>query len=98
MKFIKTFLQLKESLDSDFEKATKKLVGEYEGTYQELTYKFKDTLTDKGQKGEFMYRLSDGEDFIKLVKEFLDKKYQFSGTYEDFFRGMVADNLVSSSS
>ena len=69
MKYLKRF---NEGLDDDFNQFVKDKSGDTYNTGYQVT-KFVKALTDNKLKTEFKYRLTDGEDAIDLIEEFVDK-------------------------
>ncbi len=79
-----------ESLESDFEQSISDKEDRYNLKYQATI--FRDSLPDKKSQEEFMYRVSDGEDIIDLIEEFVDKV----DIDDDFsFRALVMDQRIS---
>lgn len=84
MKYLKRF---NEGLDDDFNQYVKDKNGDtYNTGYQ--VEKFVKALTDNKLKTEFKYRLTDGEDAIDLIEEFVDK-VQLSDSDQFNFRTLV---------
>ena len=89
MKYLKRF---NEGLDDDFNQYVKDKNGD---TWKDVTYntgyqvtQFVKALTDNKLKTEFKYRLTDGEDAIDLIEEFVDK-VQLSDSDQFNFRTLV---------
>ena len=87
MRKIKNFKLFLESLKDDFNNTIKGLNGDkINSGYQ--ADKFLKALSDDKSKQEFMYRVSDGENVIDLIEEFVDK-CQLSNEDQFGFRALV---------
>jgi hypothetical protein len=84
MKYLKRF---NEGLDDDFNQFVKDKSGDTYNTGYQVT-KFVKALTDNKLKTEFKYRLTDGEDAIDLIEEFVDK-VTLSDSDQFNFRSLV---------
>ena len=84
MKYLKRF---NEGLDDDFNQFVKDKSGDTYNTGYQVT-KFVKALTDNKLKTEFKYRLTDGEDAIDLIEEFVDK-VTLSDSDQFNFRALV---------
>lgn len=84
MKYLKRF---NEGLDDDFNQFVKDKSGDTYNTGYQVT-KFVKALTDNKLKIEFKYRLTDGEDAIDLIEEFVDK-VTLSDSDQFNFRALV---------
>jgi hypothetical protein len=84
MKYLKRF---NEGLDDDFNQFVKGKSGDTYNTGYQVT-KFVKALTDNKLKTEFKYRLTDGEDAIDLIEEFVDK-VTLSDSDQFNFRSLV---------
>lgn len=90
MKKIMSYKLFLESLESDFEQTISHEEGKYNLKYQATL--FRNSLPKKDLQQEFMYRVSDGEDIIDLIEEFVDK----AEIPNDFdFRALVMDKRIS---
>lgn len=86
MRNLKTFKLFIESLQDDFDNSVKDLENKKDAE------EFANALNNN-EKQEFMYRLSDGEDLIDLIEEFVDK-YNFSDENQFNFRALVMNNRL----
>lgn len=84
MKYLKRF---NEGLDDDFNQFVKNKSGDVYNTGYQVT-KFVKALKDPKEKTEFKYRLTDGEDAIDLIEEFVDK-VKLSDSDQFNFRALV---------
>lgn len=84
MKYLKRF---NEGLDDDFNQFVKDKSGDTYNTGYQVT-KFVKVLKDPKEKTEFKYRLTDGEDAIDLIEEFVDK-VKLSDSDQFNFRALV---------
>jgi hypothetical protein len=84
MKYLKRF---NEGLDDDFNQFVKDKSGDTYNTGYQVT-KFVKALKDPKEKTEFKYRLTDGEDAIDLIEEFVDK-VKISDSEQFNFRALV---------
>lgn len=80
---IKNYKLFLESLKDDFDNVIKTL-----GDNKDDANNFLKSLTDDKDKQEFMYRISDGENIIDLIEEFVDK-CQLSDKNQFRFRTLV---------
>lgn len=90
MKKIKNFKLFLESLQDDFNDTVKVL--NIDGN---KATGFVKALTNDKDKQEFMYRVSDGEDFIDLIEEFVDK-CNLSDEHQFEFRALVMGDRIKS--
>lgn len=84
MKYLKRF---NEGLDDDFNQFVKDKSGDTYNIGYQVT-KFVKALKDNKEKTEFKYRLTDGEDAIDLIEEFVDK-VKLSDSDQFNFRALV---------
>ena len=89
MKYLKKF---NESLDDDFDKVIK----DKNDKNHDNAKKFIDCLTDTKLKSEFKYRLTDGEDVLDLIGEFVDKA-KLSDQEQFEFRVLVMGKKIEDS-
>jgi hemerythrin-like domain-containing protein len=87
MKKLKNYKLFLESLQDDFNNTIKNLNGDKVNSGYQAD-KFVKALSDVKSKQEFMYRVSDGEDVIDLIEEFVDK-CQLSDEDQFGFRATV---------
>lgn len=81
MKYLKRF---NESLDDEFEQFSKN---------NDKIKKFINCLTDSKLKSEFKYRLTDGEDYLDLIGEFVDRA-NLSDSEQFEFRVLVMGKKI----
>ena len=89
MKYLKKF---NESLDDDFDNLVK---GKNDKNHDKAN-KFINCLTDPKLKSEFKYRLTDGEDILDLIGEFVDKA-KLSDQEQFEFRVLVMGKKIEDS-
>lgn len=73
MKKIKSYQLFIESLEDDFHSYLQKTPSDDKYNLVHQIQKFVKFLTDKSLQAEFKYRLTDGEDGLELIEEFLDR-------------------------
>lgn len=73
MKKIKSYQLFIESLEDDFHSYLQKTPSDDKYNLVHQIQKFVKFLTDKSLQSEFKYRLTDGEDGLELIEEFLDR-------------------------
>ena len=73
MKKIKSYKLFIESLEDDFHSYLQKTPSDDKYNLVHQIQKFVKFLTDKSLQLEFKYRLTDGEDGLELIEEFLDR-------------------------
>jgi len=73
MKKIKSYQLFIESLEDDFHSYLQKTPSDDKYNLVHQIQKFVKFLTDKSLQLEFKYRLTDGEDGLELIEEFLDR-------------------------
>ncbi len=73
MKKIKSYQLFIESLEDDFHNYLQKTPSDDKYNLVYKVQKFVKFLTDKNLQAEFKYRLTDGEDGLELIEEFLDR-------------------------
>jgi hypothetical protein len=73
MKKIKSYKLFIESLEDDFHSYLQKTPSDDKYNLVHQIQKFVKFLTDKSLQAEFKYRLTDGEDGLELIEEFLDR-------------------------
>jgi hypothetical protein len=73
MKKIKSYQLFIESLEDDFHSYLQKTPSDDKYNLVHQVQKFVKFLTDKSLQAEFKYRLTDGEDGLELIEEFLDR-------------------------
>jgi hypothetical protein len=73
MKKIKSYQLFIESLEDDFHSYLQKTPSDDKYNLVHQVQKFVRFLTDKSLQAEFKYRLTDGEDGLELIEEFLDR-------------------------
>jgi hypothetical protein len=88
MKKLKSFKLFLESLQDDFNDTVKGLNAD-----GDKANRFVKALTDYKDKQEFMYRVSDGENVIDLIEEFVDK-CNLSDENQFEFRVIVMSNRL----
>jgi hypothetical protein len=88
MRKLKNYKLFLESLQDDFNDSVKKM-----NKLQKQTTDFLNSLTSDKDKQEFMYRVSDGEDVIDLIEEFVDK-CELSDEDQFGFRATVMSNRL----
>lgn len=85
MKKIKNFKLFVESLVDDFKSYIEK-----DNDIKSKAESFVNALPED-KKSEFMYRVSDGEDILELIDEFLDK---YNVSDKDKFKKMVIEKKI----
>ena len=73
MKKIKSYQLFIESLEDDYHSYLQKTPSDDKYNLVHQIQKFVKFLTDKSLQAEFKYRLTDGEDGLELIEEFLDR-------------------------
>ena len=73
MKKITSYQLFIESLEDDFHSYLQKTPSDDKYNLVHQIQKFVKFLTDKSLQAEFKYRLTDGEDGLELIEEFLDR-------------------------